>query len=118
MNQHAKNQATSSICPGNIDHLKIMQIDWQNYMRYYLITKYRMCTGTQKTESRKMKNQISETIHMLDKDKITDKRLRWEFLKYKIRKFTINLSKKFVKEENKDRHFLEKELKKLEKKPK
>ena len=55
---------------------------------------------------------------MLDKDKITDRRLRWEFLKYKIRKFTINLSKKFVKEENKDRHFLEKELKKLEKKPK
>ena len=71
-----------------------------------------------KQKVEKMKNQISETIHMLDKDKITDKRLRWEFLKYKIRKFTINLSKKFVKEENKDRHFLEKELKKLEKKPK
>ena len=27
----------------------------------------------------KMKNQISETIRMLDQDKITDKHLRWEF---------------------------------------
>ena len=52
---------------------------------------------------------------MLDQDKITGKHLRWEFLKYEIRKFTINFSKKFVKEENKDGNFLEKELKKLEK---
>ena len=65
-----------------------------------------------------MKNQISETIRTLDKDKVTDKRLRLEFLKYEIRKFTINLSKKLVKEENKDQNFLEKELKNLEKKPK
>ena len=65
-----------------------------------------------------MKNQISETIRTLDKDKVTDKRLRLEFLKYEIRKFTINLSKKLVKEENKDQIFLEKELKNLEKKPK
>ena len=59
----------------------------------------------------KIKNQISETLHMLDY-------LRWEFLKYEIRKFTINFSKKLVKEENKDRNYLEKELKKLEKKTK
>ena len=36
-------------------------------------------------------------------------------LKYEIRKFTINFSKKLVKEENKNRNFLEKKLKKLEK---
>ena len=66
----------------------------------------------------KMKNQISETIHMLDQDKITDKHLRWEFLKYEVRKCTIKFSKKLVKEENKNRNFLEKEPKKLEKKPK
>ena len=63
----------------------------------------------------KMKNQISETISMLDQDKITDKHLRWEFLKYEIRKFTINSPKKLVKEQIKDQLFLEKELKKLEK---
>ena len=51
---------------------------------------------------------------MLDQDKITDKHLRWEFLKYEIRKFTINFSEKLVKEENKDRNILEKELEKLE----
>ena len=54
-----------------------------------------------------MKIPISETLRMLDQDKITDKHLRWEFLKYEIRKFTINSPK--------DRIFLEKELKKLEK---
>ena len=63
----------------------------------------------------KKKNQISETLRMLEQDEITDKHLRWEFLKYEIRKFTINFSKKCVKEENKDQNFLEKELKKLEK---
>ena len=46
----------------------------------------------------KIKNQISETLHMFDQDKITHKHLRWEFLKYEITKFTI----KFSKKENKD----------------
>ena len=52
---------------------------------------------------------------MLGQDKITDKYLRWEVLKYEIRKFTIIFSKKLAREENKDRIILEKELKKLEK---
>ena len=34
----------------------------------------------------KMKNQIYETLCMLDQDKITHKHLIWEFLKYEIRK--------------------------------
>ena len=45
----------------------------------------------------KMKNQISEILRMLDQDKITDKHLRWEFLKYEIRKFTINFKKNLSK---------------------
>ena len=62
-----------------------------------------------------MENQIFETMRMLDQDKITDKRLRWVCLKYKIREFTMNFSKNFVKQENKYRILLEKELKILEK---
>ena len=62
-----------------------------------------------------MKNQILETLHMLNQDKIADKHLRWEFLKYEIRKFIMNFSKNLVKKENKDRNFLEKELNRLEK---
>ena len=42
----------------------------------------------------KMKNEISETLRMFDQDKITDMHLRWEFLKYEIRKFTRNFSEK------------------------
>ena len=52
-----------------------------------------------------MKNYIFETLRMLDQDKITDKHLRWEYLKYKISKFTMNFSKILVKEENKNRSF-------------
>ena len=63
-----------------------------------------------------MENQISETLRMLDQNKKTDKCLRWE---YDIRKFTLIFLKNLVKEENKDRIFLEKELKKkMKKKPK
>ena len=51
-----------------------------------------------------MKNQISETLRMLDQEKITDKHLRWEYLRNEIRKFTMNFSKNLVKEENKDRN--------------
>ena len=57
-----------------------------------------------------MKNQILETLRILNQDKITDKHLRLEFLKYEIREFTMNFSKNLVKKENKDRKFLEKEL--------
>ena len=48
----------------------------------------------------KMENQIFETTHMLDQDKITDKHLRWEYLKYKSREFTMTFQKNLVKEEN------------------
>ena len=61
----------------------------------------------------KMENQTFETLCMLEQDKITDKHLRWEYLKYGIRKFTMNFSKNLVKEENKDRNLSEKELKTL-----
>ena len=64
---------------------------------------------------KKLKNQILETLRMLNQDKITDKHLRWEFLKYEIRKFTMNFSKNLVKKKNKGRNFLEKELNRLEK---
>lgn len=36
------------------------------------------------------------------------------FLKYKIRKFTIQFSKNLIKAENKDRKFLENQLKNVE----
>ena len=55
---------------------------------------------------------------MLDQDKITDKHLRRVYLKYETRKVTMSFSKNLAKEENKDRKFLEKELKKFDKKKK
>ena len=62
-----------------------------------------------------MENQILETLRMLDQDKITNKDFMWEYLKCKIRKFTVNFSKDLVTRENKYQNVLERELKKLEK---
>ena len=45
---------------------------------------------------------------MLDQEKITAKHLGWEYLKYEIRKSTMNFSKSLVKKENKDQKFIEK----------
>ena len=56
-------------------------------------------------------------LNIYQKENLTDKHLRWQYLKYEIRKIAINVSKNLAKEENKDRNLLEKELKKLEKKP-
>ena len=61
----------------------------------------------------KTENQNFETLYMLDEDKITDKHLRLDYLKYEIRKFTMNFSKNFVKKENKYQKILEKEPKNL-----
>ena len=55
-----------------------------------------------------MENQIFEILCMLNQGKISDKHLRWEYLKYKIKKFTTNSSKNFVKEEHKDQNILDK----------
>ena len=70
-------------------------------------------SSTSNAEYVKKRNGKSnfETLRMLDQCKITDKHLRWEYLKYEIWKFIMNVSKIFVKEENKDRNSLEKELK-------
>ena len=61
----------------------------------------------------KTENQNFETLYMLDEDKITDKQLRLDYLKYEIRKFTMNFSKNFVNKENKYQKILEKEPKNL-----
>ena len=61
----------------------------------------------------KTANQNFETLYMLDEDKITDKHLRLDYLKYEIRRFTMNFSKNFVKKENKYQKILEKKPKNL-----
>ena len=49
--QHAKNEAISSICSGEMVDLKILQSDWLSILAYYLRKKifpnYKICAGTQ-----------------------------------------------------------------------
>ena len=46
----------------------------------------------------KIKEHILLTIKMLDNDDLRDEHVRWEYLKYEIRKFTIRFSKNLAKE--------------------
>ena len=62
----------------------------------------------------KMKFQIKSTLETLEIEGIRDPQVRWEFLKYEIRKFSIEFSKLQAQNKKKEKMFLENKLKKLE----
>ena len=62
----------------------------------------------------KMKFHIKNTLQTLDIEGITDFQVRWEFLKYEIRKFSIEFSKLQAQGTIKEKMFLENKLKKLQ----
>ena len=107
-----KTYILASFC---IDHLPIFFFTFKRYassgkrlLEIYQFINFK-CWICRKNGKPNFQNSL------LDQDKITDKHLRCKYLKYEIRKFTINFSKNLVKEENKDWNFLEKELKTIEK---
>ena len=61
-----------------------------------------------------MKKHICETSCLLDSQHITDEHLRWEFLKYEIRRFTKKYAKAIAENARKEIDALEIELKHLE----
>ena len=61
-----------------------------------------------------MKKHICETLCLLDNQHIIDEHLRWEYLKYEIRKFTKKYAKAIAENLRKEKDSLEKELKHLE----
>ena len=62
----------------------------------------------------KMKFHIKSTLETLEIEGIRDPQVRWEFLKYEIRKFSIEFSKLQAQNKKKEKTFLENKLKKLE----
>ena len=62
----------------------------------------------------KMKFHIKSTLETLEIEAINDHQVRWEFLKYEIRKFSIEFSKLQAQNTKKEKMFLENKLKKLE----
>ena len=62
----------------------------------------------------KMKFQIKSTLETLEIEGIRDPQVRWEFLKYEMRKFSIEFSKLQAQNKKKEKTFLENKLKKLE----
>ena len=62
----------------------------------------------------KMKFHIKCTLETLEIEGISDLQVRWEFLKYEIRKFSIEFSKLQAQNTKKEKMFLENKLKKLE----
>ena len=61
----------------------------------------------------KMKFHIKSTLETLEIVGVKDPQVRWEFLKYEIRKFLIEFSKLQAQNTKKDKIFLENKLKKL-----
>ena len=57
-----------------------------------------------------MKEHISSCINLLEQDD----QVRWAYLKYEVRKFSIKFSKAQTKKLRLERVFLERKLKKLE----
>ena len=72
-----------------------------------------LCSNSEFTEN--MKNHIKSILDLLNKENITDDQVIWEYLKYEIRKFSIQFSKKQAKILNEERVSLEKNLKQMEK---
>ena len=62
----------------------------------------------------KMKNHISVSLKNFDTENITNEQLRWELLKYEMRKFSKSFSKQISFEKNKERQDLEKKVKTFE----
>ena len=58
-----------------------------------------------------MKKFFSDTLNELFNENILDDQVKWEYLKYNIRKYTINFSKKLAKNTNKKIVDLETKLK-------
>ena len=62
-----------------------------------------------------MKKLVSDTLNELFNQNVLADQIKWEYLKYKIRKCTINFSKKLTKNTNKKIIDLETKLKDFEK---
>ena len=62
----------------------------------------------------KMKEHISTCLNLLEKENILDDQVRWEYLKYELRKLSIKFSKAQAKKLKLERVLPEKKLKNLE----
>ena len=56
----------------------------------------------------KIKEHISNCLNLLEKENILDDQVRWEYLKYEVRKFSIKFSKAQAKKVRLERVLLEK----------
>ena len=62
----------------------------------------------------KMREHLSTCLNLFEKENILDDQVRWEYLKHKVRKFSIKFSKAQAKKLTLERVLLEKKLKNLE----
>ena len=58
-----------------------------------------------------MKSHITDSLKMLDEQNIIDKQIRWEFLKYEMRKFSKKFPKTISLETKAERITLEEKVK-------
>ena len=69
---------------------------------------FNSCLTLNKEFVEKMKEQISTCLNLLEKENILVDQVRWEYLKYEVRKFSIKFSKAHAKKLRLERVLLEK----------
>ena len=63
---------------------------------------------------KQMREHVSICLNLLEKENILDDQVRWEYLKYEVRKFAIKFSKAQAKKLRLEKVLQEKKLKNLE----
>ena len=76
--------------------------------------KFNSSLSSNKRFVRNMKNHIATTIIFLNEENIFDDQIRWEYLKYEIRKFSIHFSVSEAKKINNEMKTLENKMKTFE----
>ena len=76
--------------------------------------KFNSSLSSNKRFVRNMKNHIATTIIFLNEENIFDDQIRWEYLKYEIRKFSIHFSVSEAKKINNEMKTLENKIKTVE----
>lgn len=62
-----------------------------------------------------MKKHLNDTKNTLKRENITDPQMRWEYIKYEIRKFSMNFSKQVARHRKHEYKKIEDKMKEIEK---
>ena len=103
---------TDIIASFSTDHSPIL-VSFQkhdDFQRGKGLWKFNSSLSQNKDYIKKMKKHILDTINKSEQENQFNEQMKWDFLKYEIRKFTRGFSKQYAKEQRQERENLEQKL--------